>query len=561
MFSKNAFTILLLTLFTFASFGQKPWFKDKKVAANVQSHVEYLTSDDLAGRYIATPGEKMSADYIATQFKEIGLNADGDDGYLQYIPIPNLRMAQANSSLKLGNEVLTLFTDFYPINISANNGHYIGEAVNLGYGIEDAGLKHDDYKGKDVKDKAVIINLDIPGGINAHNRFMAWEGTEMRAEYAIAKGARAVLFHTTNKDIIPNGTLEKTLIHAGKPILFIKRDLGKKDLEKIEMTLQVMLLTVSAHNVIGKIDNKANHTVILAAHHDHLGGGNTHQILPQYKNQIHRGADNNASGVAALIELAKTIKAKPKKYGNHNYIFVALTGAENNFSGAKYFVKSKSFGSVEPSYMLNLDMIGHLDSTTKELTLKGVGTSPYWNTAIEDTKICKRKIKNINTIYLGTKKSDANAFYMNGAPGLNVTTGIQEYTNTPNDVGSVVNYGGEAYIIRYIQKLIQTLDEVERIEMAKTVTEEDLSSYLNVAFGVVPNLSYKADGILVGDTETNSIAHKAGIMPGDIIIQLGESRVLDLSSYANTLSMLKVGDTTNVTIVRGKETKTLPIQF
>ncbi len=561
MLSKQGFTTTLALVLVTLAWGQKPHFKDKKVASNIQSHISYLTSEELAGRYVATAGEKMSADYIALQFEEIGLTPDGDDGYLQYIPIPNLRMAQANSTLTLGDDVLTLFTDYYPITISANNGNHIGEAINIGYGVEDAGLKHNDYKGKDITNKAVIINLDIPGGTNQHNRFMSWEGAEMRAQYAIAKGARAVLFHTTNEDLVPGGTLEKTLEHLGKPILFVKRDLGKKDINEIELNLQVMLLTVNAHNVVGKIDNNAQHTVILAAHHDHIGVGNANKVLAEYKNQIHYGADNNASGVAALIELAKAIKAKPKKYANHNYIFVALTGAEENFMGSKYFVNSKSYGTIEPSYMLNLDMIGHLDSTAKELTLKGAGTSPSWTTAISNTRICKRKIQTINTTYLAPKESDATFFYMRGAPGLHITTGIQDYTNTPSDIASVINYGGEAFIVRYVNKLIRTLDKEERLQITKTVTERDLSSNLTVSFGVVPNLAYKADGILVGDTEANSIAQKAGILPGDIIIQVGDSLTTDLQAYTNSLTSLQAGDTTSVTIIRGKETKTLPLQF
>lgn len=561
MFSQKVLITSLALLLTIMSWGQKPRFKDKKVAKNVQSHINYLTSDDLAGRYIATLGEKMSADYIATQFEQIGLDADGDNGYLQQIGIPNLRMAEAKSSLSLSDKALTLFTDFYPINISANNGQYTGEAVNLGYGIDDPGLKQENYKGKDIKGKAVIINLDIPGGINEHNRFMAWEGAEMRAKYAISKGAVVVLYHTTNKDLIPKGTLEKTLEHAGKPILFVKRDLGKKDIPKIDLSLHVMLITVSAHNVVGKVNNNANHTIILAAHHDHLGAGNTGKTQPEYKNQIHRGADNNASGVAALIELAREIKSKPKKYANHNYIFVALTGAEENSLGAKYYTKSNSFNTIEPSYMLNLDMVGHLDSTTKELSIEGVGTSTLWKDALTNTKICKRKIKSINTTYLGSKQGDTYSFNMKGIPSLNITTSIQEYTNTPNDVASVINYGGEAFIIRYAKKLICNLDEVERLDLVKTVTEEDLSSNLKVSLGVVPNLSYKADGILVGDLEESSIAQKAGILQGDIIVQIDNSAVLDLQAYINALTKVNIGDTSSVTIVRGKETKTLPLQF
>ena len=459
MFLKKITIVSITLLLCIASFGQKPRFKDKRVAARVKAHIEYLSSNDLEGRYTATNGEKMSAEYIAGQFEKMELVPKGDIGYLQYIGVPNMRMAQPKSSLKIGDEALTLFTDFYPINISANNGRYTGEAVNVNYGIEDPGLKNLDYAEKDVKGKAVIINLDIPGGTTQHNRFIAWEDAEMRAQYAISLGARAVLFYTTNKELKPSGKLEKTLEHIGKPVLFVNRDLSKITTEQIDLNLDVMLLTIQAHNIIGQIDNGSDHTVLITAHHDHLGSGNNSQTLPQYKNQIHNGADNNASGIAALLELAREITSKPKKYSNYNYMFVAFTGSELDQLGSRFFVKSKPFGTIETNYVINLDMIGHLDSTNKELFINGTATSTTMKSILSTLKISKRKIIKVNTDEHDIGRSDMESFRKFGLPAVLISTGKQTYSNTPNDDSSIINYGGEAFIIRYLTKMIRTLDK------------------------------------------------------------------------------------------------------
>lgn len=557
MFPKKIIVLSIALFLGLFSWGQKPFFKDKKVATRVQQTIEYLASDNLRGRLAATEGEKQSAEYIAAKFESIGLLADGEDGYMRSIGVTNLRMTKPSSSLQIGGESLALFTDFYPVSISANNGRYTGNAVNVGHGIVDKGLNHDDYANKDVAGKAVIINLDIPGGPNEHNRFIAWEGIELRAQYAAGKGAIALIFYTTNKDLVPSGELQKTRKHIGKPVVFVNKDLSNTEIEPVQLQLDILLNVASAYNVVGKIENNAQYTVVLAAHYDHLGEG----TKTQNPGEIHFGADNNASGVAALLELARELKSKPKKYKNYNYLFVALTGSEQDSRGAKNFISNKSFGSIETNYFINLDMVGHLDSTNKALQVCGVGTSYQWNDIIENTKIWKRKIATISTPFVAPLESDYKTLYQGGMPGLHITTGTQTYTNTPQDKPSVINYGGEAYIIRYITKMIQELDQSDRIVPAKIVTESTVNANASKVLGIYLDAKYAADGILVRAIIPNSNAKNAGILAGDIIIKLGTTAVSDMATYGNALNQIQEITETTVTIVRGNETKTLSLQF
>jgi len=560
MFSKQL-NLTLLTLFICTSvLGQRPFFKDKKVANNIKKHITYLASDELEGRYIATTGERLSAEYIASEFKHIGLVPKGDKGFLQYVPIPNLRMAQANSSMKIGDKGLTLFSDFYPISISANNGRYDGDAINIGFGIQDAGLNQTDYTGKDVKGKAVIINLDIPGEGTSSSKYMSWADAEVRAKYAASQGARVVLFYSKNKKSKPSGTLEKTVAHAGIPVLFVNKDLSEIKTEKIELRLEVMLLIVEAHNVAGYIDNDASHTVIITAHHDHLGGGRGSEVAAENKNMIHPGADNNASGVAGLIEIAREVSKKPKKYANYNYLFVALTGGEQNYMGAKQFEQSKIFGPLEANYSINLDMIGHLDSNQKQVILNGVGTSAQWDKSISATKICKRKISSVETHY-HVMENEQKIFSSKGIPSIGVSTGAQSYTNTPLDNPSVINYGGEAYIIRYIYKLMRDLDKSPLLKIAKTPREEELNPSLEVYLGISPDMRYTGDGIKIGAIKDASIASTAGLKAGDIITKIGDQDIVDLNSYVAALSALKPQNTISTIVRRGRDIKTIQLEL
>lgn len=471
MLIKKITTTTLLLLLSFGAIAQRPWFKDKQVAIRVQKHVEYLASADLEGRLTTTPGAKLSADYIASEFEKAGLKPRGDDGFFQYIGVPNLRMAQPLSSLVLENDTLTLFTDFFPMNISANNGRYTGEAINVNHGIEDPGLKQQDYSNKKVKGKVVLINIDLPKRSSSSKGYEAWKNPEMRANYAISRGASAVLFYTTINALIPSGKLEKTLKNVGKPVLFVHRDLSTTTTLPIILNLDILMLSKPAHNVVGMVDNTSKHTVFLVAHHDHLGTGTSPNTPAEYANILHPGADNNASGVAALLELAREITKKPKKYSTYNYVFVALTGEEQNQLGAEYFVESTPF-YTEPNAVINLDMIGHLDSNQKEIFIQGINTAPGWSNILAATKIWKRKIKKVNTSYSSKNRSDFNLFYQKGAPSINITTGNQPYTNTPNDTPDKINYGGEAFIIRYLTKTLRNIDKSTILNLREELIPE-----------------------------------------------------------------------------------------
>ncbi len=365
----NIRKILLLLLAGVSSintWAQKPRFGEKKRSKRIEKHIAYLASDELGGRLSASDNDKKSAEYIAKQYELIGLEPAGEDeSYFQYMPTPDLRLAKSNTSMVLDEVALKLFHDFYPLSASSNKGAFEGEVVNVNYGIEDAGLKHQDYKGKSVSGKVVLIKMGIPGGVHPHNRYISWSGVEYRAEYAKSRGAKAVIYYSGNEELHPSGELAKTVDNSGIPIFFVKKDLSALDQTSVQFNLDILMITKMAHNVLGFIDNQADQTIVIGAHHDHLGRGQKGGSLAETPGEIHNGADDNASGVAGLFEIARAILKKPKKYLNNNYLFIAFSGEEQGLVGSKYFVKSRLMREQNVNFMMNMDMIGHLDSTQK----------------------------------------------------------------------------------------------------------------------------------------------------------------------------------------------------
>lgn len=542
--------------------AQKPHFGEKKRSKRITKHITYLASDELGGRLSASDNDRKSAEYIAKQYERIGLEPAGEnDSYYQYMSTPDLRLAKSNTSLVLDEYVLKLFKEFYPLSASSNKGAYEGEAVNVNYGIEDEGLKHHDYQDKEVSGKVVLIKMDIPGGVHPHNRYISWSGIEYRATYAKSKGAKAVVYYTDNEELQPSGTLAKTLDNAGIPIFFVKKDLSSLDVTTARFNLDILMITKIANNVLGFIDNQADQTVVVGAHHDHLGRGQKGGSLAEIPGDIHNGADDNASGVAGLFEIAQAIVKKPKKYKNNNYLFIAFSGEEQGLIGSKYFVKSPLMQKQNVNFMINMDMIGHLDSTKKTLIINGVGSSPEWNKAISEVSYPTRKIAKIKTTESGIGASDHTSFYLANIPAVHFFTGQHQHYHKPSDDPSIINYGGEAFVISYMLKILQKANEYGEFSFTETKKDEPSRMNFKVTLGIMPDYIFDGEGMRVDGVKPERPGSKAGMLKGDIIIGMGDLTIANIQDYMKALSSYNKNDQTMVTIRRNKEVKVLNVTF
>lgn len=315
----------------------------------------------------------------------------------------------------------------------------------------------------------------------------------------------------------------------------------------------------TANNVVAYLDNKASTTIIIGAHYDHLGLGDQGSSLdanPQEK--IHNGADDNASGVAGVIELARFLSTNKVKEKN-NFLFMCFSGEELGLIGSKYFTENPTLTLTEVNYMINMDMIGRLDPQSKNLLVHGTGTSPVWQPLLK--KLENEHVK-IKTDSSGIGPSDHTSFYLKNIPVLHFFTGSHSDYHKPSDDWEKVNYSGEAIVLNLIAKVIMALDAEPKLTFLTTKTKPLAArSAFKVTLGVMPSYSSDVEGLKVDGVTEGRPGQKAGIQTGDIIIQMGDLVIKDIQNYMEALGKFEKGQTIPVKLKRGEEVLTLSVTF
>tara|TARA_R110000796_G_scaffold183498_2_gene300025 strand:- start:102225 stop:103448 length:1224 start_codon:yes stop_codon:yes gene_type:complete len=310
--------------------------------------------------------------------------------------------------------------------------------------------------------------------------------------------------------------------------------------------------TITGTNVIGYIDNKVNNTIVIGAHYDHLGMGGEGSLYREGE-AIHNGADDNASGVALLLKLADTLK---NTNTNNNFLFIAFSGEEMGLLGSNYFVKNPTIDLTKVNYMLNMDMVGRLRED-KTLSVSGTGTSPIWsqvlNTSNTDFKLVLQES--------GVGPSDHTSFYLQDIPVLHFFTGQHEDYHKPSDDADKINYEGMQLLANYIYKIINALDKSDKLSFRKTKNESEEVPRFKVGLGVVPDYLFDGKGMRIDGISEDKPAQKAGLQKGDIVVQLGDSIVVDMMSYMRALSSFEEGNTTTAIIDRKGKKVEVTISF
>ncbi|MCC6599629.1 MAG: M28 family peptidase [Crocinitomicaceae bacterium] len=310
-------------------------------------------------------------------------------------------------------------------------------------------------------------------------------------------------------------------------------------------------IEITGRNVLGFIDFNAAQTIIIGAHFDHLGYGDENSLFHGGK-AIHNGADDNASGVACLLELAKRISEKRIDYDRNNYLFIAFSGEEKGLWGSNYFCKNPTVPLSGINYMLNMDMVGRLN-TEKSLAVNGVGTSPVW---MEVLPGIHRDEITIVTTESGIGPSDHSSFYNSGIPALHFFTGQHGDYHKPSDDADKINYSGILSVTGFIDDLIRQLNSKGKLLFTKTKDEATPSvGDFKVTLGIMPDYLFSGSGLRIDGVRETRPAANAGMKQGDIIIKIGDYSVTDMSSYMSCLGKFEKGQKTMVVILReGKET-------
>lgn len=311
---------------------------------------------------------------------------------------------------------------------------------------------------------------------------------------------------------------------------------------------------VRGNNVVALIDNNAPQTVIIGAHYDHLGMGSESSLF-RGEPEPHNGADDNASGVAVMLELAERLKDGPK---NNNYLFIAFSGEEKGLWGSNYYCKNPTYPLEKSNYMINMDMVGRLKEDNK-LAINGVGTSPEWMPVLESIQVDSIALV---TTESGVGPSDHTSFYLQDIPVLHFFTGQHEDYHKPTDDVEKINVDGMLSVTNFIEEAIVKLDPKGKLEFTKTKDQNDEDTpRFTVTLGVIPDYMFSGNGMRIDGVSEGKVAHQAGIIKGDIVVKMGDVEVTDMMSYMEGLSNYTSGDSTTVVVQRGEEKLSFDIRF
>lgn len=306
-------------------------------------------------------------------------------------------------------------------------------------------------------------------------------------------------------------------------------------------------------NVIGLLDRGDARTVVIGAHYDHLGYGGFGSRSPG-DSLIHNGADDNASGVAALLAIAERLQDAGDL--RHNYLFVAFSGEELGLFGSKHFVEDPPADEI--LYMINLDMVGRL-GPDRRLAVNGTGTSPLWDSIIDAAS--QAHALEISKHASGLGPSDHASFYLKDIPVLHLFTGQHDEYHKPEDDSHLIDYAGIEDIADFVVDIAARLDDRDEVPFTPTRDESASRMSFNVTLGVMPDYVSDVPGMRIDAVLADRPAAHAGLQEGDIVIRLGEHEIGSMQDYMEALSHFEPGDKTTVVVRRGDEELERPVQF
>jgi hypothetical protein len=299
--------------------------------------------------------------------------------------------------------------------------------------------------------------------------------------------------------------------------------------------------SITGTNVVGYIDNNKDQTIIFGAHYDHLGYGDFGSLYDG-DNEIHNGADDNASGVSIMINLAKSLN----NITAYNYLFIAFSGEEHGLFGSSYYAKNPTINLNEVKFMINFDMVGRLNEE-KTLAINGIGTSNKWEELINDANEFNFKLK---TTESGIGPSDHTSFYLQNIPAIHFFTGQHEDYHRPSDDVDKINFDGMFTIYEYAKNIIIKSLDIDEFAFKETKSDTTITPKFKVTLGVMPDYLFDGKGMRIDGVSKHKTASKFGILRGDIVLKMGNIDVNDMMSYMQALSKFNKGDSTTVKLDR-----------
>jgi hypothetical protein len=557
--------------------------------------VTTLAAPNMEGRGAGTQGLERARDYIQKRFAALKLQPAGESGYLQPFTVTT------GARLKGGNHVqlsidgakkpgLAINRDYIPFSFSATRAVQ-GPVVFAGYGVSAPESNYDDYFHFDVKDKIVLLLRYEPatltkkaGQRTSHAQLVS------KAINARNRGAKAVILvngklEGKEEDLLPRFGSLAGPEDAGIVIVQVKNAIGEewlklagKSLAKVQeeidaggapqsfalpenawISLKVDLerLQAKISNVAAYLPGQSDEYVILGAHYDHLGRGNGSSLAPSLIGKVHHGADDNASGTSALLELARLLSAKPDR--KRGVLFLAFSGEEIGLLGSNHWVNHPTRPLNKAVAMLNMDMVGRIKADGR-LFLGAVGSGSNFKATVD--QVAARHALKLETSGAGSGSSDHISFIAKQVPSLFFFSGLHADYHKPSDTAEKIESGQAAKLLDLIADLTQELDRGERAQFIRVEEPRPVSGAgggYGPYFGSVPDMAENAGGVKFADVRKNSPADKAGLKPGDTMTQFGDKPIKNLYDFTFALRQYKVGDTLDVTVLRDGKPLTVKV--
>lgn len=554
-----------------------------------------LTAGDMAGRLTGTPGAEAAAAYIAERFAALGLEPAGDNGYFQAFTFTAGTRLGGDNRLALAGRELALDRDWRPLAFSATGDVAPAPVAFAGYGIvapaADGQPAYDSYGELNVAGKWAMVLRYLPEGIGpeARRRLGAYADLAYKAAVARRKGAAGLVVVSGPEAAVRSQLValdaDMGIASSGLPAVSVTDEVAARLLDgsgrglgelqealdrggapnafdlpaaaTLEARLDLVRETREGRNVLARLPGRggaaAGPAVVIGAHYDHLGQGLSSRSLARGEEagQVHPGADDNASGVAALLEVAARLSEAQRRGAlppGRDILLAAWGGEELGLLGSGHFVQQRAGAAMA---YLNMDMVGRLRD---RLIVQGVGSAPEWPGRVEAAAAPLGLPLALQADpYVST---DSLSFYTRGVPVLNLFTGGHEDYHTPRDTAEKIDHAGIVAVSRLAGRLAEGLaDPAARLTYREQPREAPSPRRgRRVYVGTIPDFgAVDAGGLRITGTAAGSPAEAAGLEPGDVIVEVAGAAIADIYGYAQALDGLKPGEPVRIVVKRASQ--------
>jgi len=572
----------------------QPGFEQEITLNEIEQHISYLASDELKGRYPGTPEDEMLSAYIVSQFKQAGLMLHDKKGLQPFEIVTEIESGPSNSFSFEENE-LEPGSDFSPFSFSAT-GSAEAEVIFAGYGfqIDEAEIQWDDYASPDASGKWVMLLRGVPGKQDASSPYINYSEDRGKALLASDQGAAGVILvsgtgYDENDELVKlkgkqhpltipvvhltRSAVDRLLASAGGDSISVYESRIASDLKpvsfasglKVSITVDIQPKTVETANTVAMLKGAdpalRSEYVIVGAHHDHLGmgGSGTSSRAPD-TTAVHYGADDNASGVAGVMEISENMVFRSP---SRSMLFTTFGAEEMGLVGSRYFTENPPIDLTMVQAMINIDMVGRLNEE-RQLQIGGIGTSPVFKMLIDSLN----QSHNFNLKYSneGFGPSDHAAFYAHDVPVLFISTGAHADYHTPADHLSKINLEGTREVLMYVadiaEALANTKERIAFTEAGPKVSGSSRGRMGKITLGLMPDMTYDgSEGMPVMFVTEGKPAAVGGIQKGDIIVAIEGKNVGNIYDYMSRLDQLKEGMSIIVTVKRGEDNLDLLVKL